>query len=49
MLGFKSNSCASIILNGIETIQMMRQGQAYYARSAPLNLKQQFELLIPVK
>ncbi|MEN3931790.1 DDE-type integrase/transposase/recombinase, partial [Microvirga sp. W0021] len=49
MLGFKSNTCANIIFDGIETIQMMRQGQAYYARSAPLNLKQQFELLIPVK
>ncbi|MEN3931787.1 IS6 family transposase [Microvirga sp. W0021] len=49
MLGFKSNACANIILSGIETIQMMLQGQADYARSAPLNLKQQFEMLIPVK
>ncbi|MEN3931819.1 IS6 family transposase, partial [Microvirga sp. W0021] len=49
MLGFKSNTCANIILSGIETIQMMRRGQADYARSVPLNLKQQFEILIPVK
>ncbi|MEN3931783.1 IS6 family transposase [Microvirga sp. W0021] len=49
MLGFKSNTCANIILNGIETIQMMRREQANYARSGSLNLKQQFEMLVPVK
>ncbi|MEN3931798.1 DDE-type integrase/transposase/recombinase [Microvirga sp. W0021] len=49
MLGFKSNTCANIILSGIETIQMMRRGQADYARNVPLNLKQQFEMLIPAK
>ncbi|MEN3931809.1 IS6 family transposase [Microvirga sp. W0021] len=49
MLGFKSNTSANIIFNGIETIEMMRRGQADYARSALLNLKQQFEMLIPAK
>ncbi len=45
MMGFKSKACAAIILGGIEMVQMMRHGQANYARNPSPNLKHQFEII----
>ena len=45
MLGFKSMDSARAILGGIEMVQMMRKGQAKYARNLQPSLAQQFERL----
>ncbi len=45
MLGFKSITTARVILSGIETIHMMRKGQAKYAYNPQSSLAEQFDLL----
>jgi transposase-like protein len=45
MLGFKSLNSARAILGGIETVHMMRKGQAKYACNPQPSLAEQFHLL----
>ena len=45
MLGFKSETTASITLAGIELIHMMRKQQGVFAAPNALSIKQQFEAL----
>ncbi|BCH35778.1 IS6 family transposase [Mesorhizobium sp. L-8-10] len=45
MLGFKSTTCAAIILSGIEMVHMMRKRQARYAYDPAPSLAAQFEIL----
>ncbi len=45
MLGFKSETAASITLAGIELIHMMRKQQGIYSTAKALSIKQQFEAL----
>ncbi len=43
MLGFKSTSCADIILRGIEVVHMMRKGQLEPIDRRTLSLARRFE------
>jgi len=43
MLGFKSETAASITLAGIELIHMMRKQQGIFSTPKALSIKQQFE------
>jgi putative transposase len=43
MLGFKSETLASITLSGIELIHMMRKQQGVFSTANALSIKQQFE------
>jgi transposase-like protein len=45
MLGFKSTDSARAILGGIETVHMMRKGQAKYVHNRQTSLAEQFERL----
>ena len=45
MLGFKSETAASITLSRIELIHMMRKQQGVFAAVIALSIKQQFEAL----
>lgn len=45
MLGFKSITCATTILCGIEMVHMMRKRQARYADNSAPSLVDQFEIL----
>ncbi|WP_192385830.1 DDE-type integrase/transposase/recombinase, partial [Mesorhizobium silamurunense] len=45
MLGFKSPATASIILDGIEMVHMMRKRQARFAFNPNPSLAEQFEIL----
>jgi transposase-like protein len=45
MLGFKSPATASIILDGIEMVHMMRKRQALFAYNPDPSLAEQFEIL----
>ncbi|MEQ1956677.1 IS6 family transposase [Mesorhizobium sp. CN2-181] len=45
MLGFKSTTCAAIILYGIEMVHMMRKRQARYAHNPAPSLVEQFKML----
>jgi putative transposase len=45
MLGFKSPATASIILDGIEMVHMMRKRQATYAFNPNPSLAEQFDIL----
>jgi transposase-like protein len=45
MLGFKSPATASIILDGIEPVQMMRKRQARYVLNSNPSLAEQFDIL----
>lgn len=45
MLGFKSTTCAAIILSGIEMVHMMRKRRARYAFNPAPSLAEQFEIL----
>jgi putative transposase len=45
MLGFKSTTCAAIILCGIELVHMMRKRQARNAHNPAPSLVEQFEIL----
>ncbi|MEQ1954725.1 IS6 family transposase, partial [Mesorhizobium sp. CN2-181] len=44
-LGFKSTTCAAIILYGIEMVHMMRKRQARYAHNPAPSLVEQFKML----
>lgn len=45
MLGFKSKTCAAIILSGIETVHMMRKRQGRYAYNPSPTIAKQFDIL----
>jgi putative transposase len=45
MLGFKSLETASIILSGIELVNMMRKRQARFAFNPNPSLAEQFDIL----
>ncbi len=45
MLGFKSITCATTILCGIEMVHMMRKRQAGYADNPAPSFVEQFEIL----
>ncbi|OBQ57705.1 hypothetical protein A8145_27025 [Mesorhizobium loti] len=45
MLGFKSPAAASIILDGIEMLHMMRKRQARFAFNPNPSLAEQFDIL----
>lgn len=45
MLGFKSETSASITLSGIELVHMMRKQQGVFTSSKALSLKLQFAAL----
>ncbi|ESX09466.1 transposase [Mesorhizobium sp. LSJC255A00] len=44
-LGFKSPASAAFILNGIEMVHMMREGQARFAFNPNPSLAEQFHIL----
>jgi putative transposase len=45
MLGFKSPATASIILDGVEMVHMMRKRQQRYAFNPNPSLAEQFDIL----
>jgi transposase-like protein len=45
MLGFKSITCATMILCGIEMVHMMRKRQVSYTLNPAPSLIEQFEIL----
>jgi putative transposase len=46
MLDFQSTASARVILGGIDTVHMMRKGQAKYASNPQPSLAEPFHLLV---